>query len=429
MERGLKPTSEQIKDSLISWDSRISIIKEFIKNNDLYSLGHPDTTIGETIGQLNVISQILQKEIKSFAINNHSLQTRNQILTYLQTIDQILINFTTNYYSYYTSLIQQVEILYEIVNSGSFAQKNKINYEKKVLQLTIQDDELKNKIKDADILIKNLEELQIQLNEEYKGVKIVKDRLIFEEFRMNAMDDNFLKSKELFYKLQEELEKFSFHVQENIDKNLKYQTDIKEIHDDYKDVSSRFKDLIPEVVGKTMGSIYDLKAKGKSKSGSFWLKCLGILIFLLVVTSISVTIWASNDFNSLTINSIFIIFTKFTILSPVIYAVTFCSFQFLKERKLEEEYSFKSTIALTLDLFKRIVTSETDVVSKEILKNSIKELYTSPRELYHKFPNKDDDHNSFEKMTNQVTDILREILPKEIENVVKKVENKPEDKK
>jgi hypothetical protein len=72
---------------------------------------------------------------------------------------------------------------------------------------------------------------------------------------------------------------------------------------------------------------------------------------------------------------------------PLIYAIAFCNLQYSRERKLEEEYAFKSSVSISLEPYQKLVGSLVDNSNKddlskytEFIIQSINRVFTSPTE-------------------------------------------------
>jgi hypothetical protein len=69
---------------------------------------------------------------------------------------------------------------------------------------------------------------------------------------------------------------------------------------------------------------------------------------------------------------------------PLIYAIAFCSVQYTRERKLEEEYAFKSNISISLvpykDLVEKLVGDNPEEKAKftSFIIESVNKVFTSP---------------------------------------------------
>jgi hypothetical protein len=81
-------------------------------------------------------------------------------------------------------------------------------------------------------------------------------------------------------------------------------------------------------------------------------------------------------------------FMKLSISLPIIFAITFCSVQYSRERRLEEEYAFKSTISISLEPYQKLVSQmvnheDADEKAKytAFIISSINRVFTSPTGL------------------------------------------------
>ena len=72
---------------------------------------------------------------------------------------------------------------------------------------------------------------------------------------------------------------------------------------------------------------------------------------------------------------------------PLIYAITFCTVQYGRERQLEEEYAFKSNISISLVPYQELVAKTMDRTNRRRLRryaafliDSVGRVFTSPME-------------------------------------------------
>ena len=70
---------------------------------------------------------------------------------------------------------------------------------------------------------------------------------------------------------------------------------------------------------------------------------------------------------------------------PLIYAITFCNLQYSRERRLEEEYAFKSNISISLvpykDLVEKLVNKTNPAEIEKFatfIMESVNKVFTSP---------------------------------------------------
>lgn len=91
------------------------------------------------------------------------------------------------------------------------------------------------------------------------------------------------------------------------------------------------------------------------KSKNFWAKALGLCVTLSAAVSIVFICYLPYV---KVYNAAF--YMKLSISLPIIYAITFCSLQFSRERRLEEEYAFKANISISLDPYRKLVAELVD---------------------------------------------------------------------
>jgi hypothetical protein len=113
----------------------------------------------------------------------------------------------------------------------------------------------------------------------------------------------------------------------------------------------------------------------------FWRNALfGIvgLSFLLSAALIIYLFVATPTYNAA-------FFLKLAISIPIVYAIHFCSSEYSKERKLEEEYAFKGNISISLEPYRELVEKMIDKGSpteaakySDFVIASIQNVFTSP---------------------------------------------------
>jgi len=81
-------------------------------------------------------------------------------------------------------------------------------------------------------------------------------------------------------------------------------------------------------------------------------------------------------------------YLKLSISIPLIYGIAFCNVQYSRERRLEEEYAFKSNISISLDPYQRLVRELVDLTKPEELAkytafviDSVNKVFTSPTKV------------------------------------------------
>lgn len=220
------------------------------------------------------------------------------------------------------------------------------------------------------------------------------------EMKRNLDDSNTTKTQitELQSKITESLNKISTDINENstkfteiVNQNSKLKAELdktiesskthnEEITATYNYINSQ-KDQIEKMVGlATDGAIgykFDERQKNIYKSIWFWKLAVPTSYLLAGVWVVAIfTMFAAkfeNEWLNLSVNLI-----KTT---PAWFLVAFCTNQYKKEREFEEEYAFKSAVAMTITSYTSLLSD--DEVDKmktkdKVLSKVLDNLYASP---------------------------------------------------
>ncbi len=105
-------------------------------------------------------------------------------------------------------------------------------------------------------------------------------------------------------------------------------------------------------------------------------------------------------------------YMKLSFSIPIIFAISFCTVQYSRERRLEEEYAFKSNISISLNPYQELVSKL--MVDKKIpgeqekytafLIESVNKVFTSPTDKVF-----DSHHKDSDKTLKQVTSMVKTI--------------------
>src|SRR5205814_6492600 len=79
-------------------------------------------------------------------------------------------------------------------------------------------------------------------------------------------------------------------------------------------------------------------------------------IAVLVLISAGVTAWIAHEAQAYSAYS-FAFWVKLSLTIPLGFAITFCTVQYSRERRLEEEYAFKSSISVSLNPYRDLIHS------------------------------------------------------------------------
>lgn len=134
---------------------------------------------------------------------------------------------------------------------------------------------------------------------------------------------------------------------------------------------------IQKATGFSLFHSFQTRQLELAKSKNFWIWALGFLVLASLGVSIFV-IWSTTVFDVA-------FYLKLSMSLPLIYAITFCTVQYGRERKLEEEYAFKSNISISLvpykELVENLVKDEQEGERQKFtafIIDAITKVYTSP---------------------------------------------------
>ncbi len=164
------------------------------------------------------------------------------------------------------------------------------------------------------------------------------------------------------------------------------------------ELEGRIKDSIDKATGYTLFHSFQKRQLDIGKSKRFWGYMLGALVLISLCAS-GIFIWSLQYVHEY--NAAF--FLKLSISIPLIYGIAFCNVQYARERRLEEEYAFKSNISISLDPYQKLVAGLVDKAKPEELAkytafviDSVNRVFTSPTEKI--FEDHSGEKNSAEKL-------------------------------
>jgi hypothetical protein len=105
---------------------------------------------------------------------------------------------------------------------------------------------------------------------------------------------------------------------------------------------------IEKATGFTLFHSFQKRQEQLKSAKNFW----GTVIGCLVIVSIGLSVWIMSNHQTFDVA----FYLKLSISIPLIYAISFSTVQYSRERKLEEEYAFKSNISISLDPYQEMVS-------------------------------------------------------------------------
>ena len=147
-------------------------------------------------------------------------------------------------------------------------------------------------------------------------------------------------------------------------------------------LEGQIKDSIRRATGFTLFHSFQKRQEDLVASKKFWAMMLAIVVAISLSLSIAFIIYVNS---LVTFGPAF--YLKLSISLPIIYAIWFCSVQYSRERRLEEEYAFKSSISISLEPYRELVEK---LVAKDkpeelakytaFIIESVGRVFTSPME-------------------------------------------------
>jgi len=183
----------------------------------------------------------------------------------------------------------------------------------------------------------------------------------------------------------------------------KSQTD--KLISDLATLEKQIQKQIQDATGYSLFHSFQTRQGNIAEAKNFW----GRALLALLLVSIGFTIFLVLSIGA-SANLDVAFFLKLSISIPIIGAITFCTVQYSRERRLEEEYAFKSAISISLDPYQKLVSTivdksnekEREEFTKFIL-DAIQKVFTSPTEKI--FDPKEKDKLKLEKSLKQVAEI------------------------
>jgi hypothetical protein len=225
-------------------------------------------------------------------------------------------------------------------------------------------------------------------------------------------DAYFTKQKEVFSSLEgnlnEKIKKMEFQISD-FDEKLKFVEDKKEF---FQERIEYLQNLIGREVGASLFETFKQRKNELDKPVKKWLKiviAMASLAFISIITIFTngFGLWGEmlREFTAIEL------ITNTIKTSPFFFLLYYSISQYNKERYFQEEYSFKSAVALTIKAYADIIKEEKQ--KDEMIISSIRAVYKSP--TIEKGRNK--------KESNEIIETSKELLGTALD-VIKEIKSK-----
>jgi hypothetical protein len=167
--------------------------------------------------------------------------------------------------------------------------------------------------------------------------------------------------------------------EETIEKN---DADTKKHIEELKVLKESIKEQLAQATGFGQFGAYQSRQNSISKRKYFWVGAVGILAGTVVLLTYYIATTAGqSDLHSAAF------WIKLSMNLPLAFLITFCTIQYNRERRLEEEYAFKASVSISLTPYRDLIYSilERDGALKDgtytrFVVDSVRSIFTSPTE-------------------------------------------------
>ena len=177
-------------------------------------------------------------------------------------------------------------------------------------------------------------------------------------------------------KLEELETKLNQRSSETIEANQK-KTDV--LIDELAKLKDQIGEQIQQATGFQLFGAFQSRQNEIAKSKNRWVWAIAAL----VVISAGVTIWIAHEAQYYSVSN-FAFWVKLSLTVPLGFALTFCTVQYSRERRLEEEYAFKSSISVSLNPYRELIQSIVEKGGADLSKytdfviDSVRNVFTPP---------------------------------------------------
>ncbi|WP_407282572.1 hypothetical protein V7O61_04800 [Methanolobus sp. WCC1] len=393
--------------------------KKILDSN--FTQEHNEYDINEAIADFQYIKDILIQSIDEGILDTYSFNTRTNLLknlNHVQTHINNIINANQNSVPTLLDNIQNLKNLVFLNLNLDLKVKTLVDYEKKrneLMKIQIKYNSLLLEIERASELYEKTKE-QIQ---EFNNNVTDSKKLVGQH---NALDKEMQqKNREitnisnqintLFNQVNSQsnlVNDFATTVKEQSKKLEESETKTNLIIQNNEELEQKITDLLSSAVGGALGKTFgERKAELKKEVHSWkWWTLLSIGFLFIAAGAVYFEILSG-------INETTTLISKIALLIPASAAVWFAASNYNRERKLLEEYAFKSSISLSLDSYRKVLNEELDDKERDkiagFLIASMDKIYSSPLENISKHSPKDGDIevSAFERIMNSVSHIIK----------------------
>jgi hypothetical protein len=417
----LKAKSNEIKNYLENETNfnLTELNKKILDSNFIQE--HNEYNINEAIVDFQYIKNMLIQSIDEGILDTFSFNTRINLLKNLNDIQTHIDNIINANQNTVPTLLDNIQNLKNMVFLTLYLDlkvEKQIDYEKKrneLMKIQIRYNSILLEIERAsEIYEKTKKQIQEFNNNVADSKKLVEQHnALNNEMQQKNREITNISSQvnTLFNQVNSQskvINDFATTVKEQSKRLEESETKTNAIIDNNEELEQKVTDLLSSAVGGALGKTFgERKAELKKEVQSWkWWTLLSITFLFIAAGAVYFEILSG-------INETTTLISKIALLIPASAAVWFAASNYNRERKLLEEYAFKSSISLSLDSYRKVLNEELDDKERDkiagFLIASMDKIYSSPLENISKHSPKDGDIevSAFERIMNSVSHIIK----------------------
>jgi hypothetical protein len=417
----LKAKSNEIKNYLENETNfnLTELNKKILDSNFIQE--HNEYNINEAIVDFQYIKNMLIQSIDEGIIDTFSFNTRINLLKNLNDIQTHIDNIINANQNTVPTLLDNIQNLKNMVFLTLYLDlkvEKQIDYEKKrneLMKIQIRYNSILLEIERAsEIYEKTKKQIQEFNNNVADSKKLVEQHnALNNEMQQKNREITNISSQvnTLFNQVNSQskvINDFATTVKEQSKRLEESETKTNAIIENNEELEQKVTDLLSSAVGGALGKTFgERKAELKKEVQSWkWWTLLSITFLFIAAGAVYFEILSG-------INETTTLISKIALLIPASAAVWFAASNYNRERKLLEEYAFKSSISLSLDSYRKVLNEELDDKERDkiagFLIASMDKIYSSLLENISKHSPKDGDIevSAFERIMNSVSHIIK----------------------
>ncbi len=404
----MKQTSSDIQEIITGepFQELDEILK--IADEDGFVLEANEYELKEAMADLEQLLEYLETAIESEILDNFTHPERQSIIERLKKIRGELNNIKNDRNDHVAQLINQTADLKKLVLRElnlKYEVADHIDYSEQIQEiqeLTEEQIELLSVLRDAEDIVSEISEFEQRLEEmssnaqtELSNIQDLRSDVESEvdQFKsfLDRQNDELSNRRDEVDRLTNEIE--SDHERanqmtnniENLEEQLSNNiTKVDRLREELNNLVNRASslqddvdDLLSGAVSGTLGKRFEERKMELENSSRYWSHMTLVAVILLIGSAYLIfqDIVGRSEVGFTTIS-------KLALLLPVSVAVWFTASNYGRERKLLEEYAFKTSVSLSLDGFREVlekqVPEEEDSTISDFLISSMATIYTNP---------------------------------------------------